>query len=341
MTNRRQFLKESALAGIGLAAGIHGSMAGNKKIDPVEFRIGVIGLDTSHSPEFAKYINDPKNENMHGMRVTAAYPYGSLKIESSAGRIPEYTADFKNMNIEITDSLDSLLKQSDGILLETNDGNLHYEQALEVMKARKPMFIDKPLAGNLSDVVRILEANKKYNTPLFSSSSLRFLPQAQKIRNEHPLGDITGADAYSPEHLEPSHTDLYWYGIHGVEILYTLIGTGCKRIRRFTNSNTDFVLGEWEGNRFGTFRGDLSGKQYYGGLAYGEKGVMDAGAFDGYGLLIDKIIEFFRTGKSPVDINETLEIYTFMEAADVSKKQNGDWVELKTVLDQAYNDIRK
>jgi predicted dehydrogenase len=338
MRNRRQFIKESALAGIGLTLGLPAALAEHKiKMDD-EIRVGVIGLDTSHSPAFAKYINDPQKMSMKGVSVTAAYPYGSTKIETSSERIPEYTQQFKDMGIKVVDSLDDLLKQTDCILLETNDGNLHYEQALAVMKAGKPMFIDKPLAANLVQSIKIIEANKKYKVPMFSSSSLRFLPQAQKIRNEHPIGDITGADAYSPEHLEPTHTDLYWYGIHGVEILYTLIGTGCKRLKRITTENTDMVVGEWDGGRIGTFRGDLQGKQFYGGMAYGTKGVMDAGSFDGYDLLVDKIVEFFRTKKPPVDMNETLEIYTFMQAADASRDKNGDWVDLKEVYDKAYKE---
>lgn len=331
MKNRRQFLKESALAGIGLSLG---TSISNAKFFPGvenEFRIGIIGLDTSHSPAFTKYINDPSNEKMKGLKVTAAYPYGSTRIESSATRIPGYIREMEILGIEITDDLDKLIKKSDGLLLETNDGNLHYEQSLAVMKAGKPLFIDKPVAGNLADVIRIFEANKNYKVPMFSSSSLRYLSGAQEIRYRQPIGEITGAETYSPEHWEPSHTDLYWYGIHGVEILYTIMGQGCKRLKRILTNTTDLVIGEWEGGRLGTFRGDLQGRQYYGGKAFGTKGVKDAGNSEGYGPLIDRIAEFFRTGISPVEDAETLEIYTFMEAADESKKQNGDWVELQTI----------
>jgi predicted dehydrogenase len=242
----------------------------------------------------------------------------------------------ETLGIEMMDDLGRLIKKSDGILLETNDGNLHYEQSLAVMKAGKPLFIDKPVAGNLADVIRIFEATKKYKVPLFSSSSLRYLSGAQEIRHQDSMGEITGAETYSPEHWEPSHTDLYWYGIHGVEILYTIMGQGCIRLKRILTNTTDLVIGEWEGGRLGTFRGDLQGRQYYGGKAFGTKGVKDAGTSEGYGPLIDHIAEFFRTGISPVEDAETIEIYTFMEAADESKKQNGAWVELKAVYEQAY-----
>jgi len=335
MKKRRIFLKNALLAGIavtanGLPASCRSTEKGNKT-----FNIGIIGLDTSHSPAFAKYINDPEKESMAGMQVTAAYPYGSERIESSAKRIPEYTEQFRSMGIAVLEDMDELIRQSDGILLETNDGTMHLEQAMRVIEAKKPLFIDKPVAARLPDVIRIYEAAEKNKVPLFSSSSLRYLAKAQEVRHNNLIGEVTGASTYSPEELEPSHSDLYWYGIHGVEILYTLMGTGCQRLKRITTDTTDLVIGEWEDGRLGTFRGDLKKRQQYGGLAYGTEGVIEVGPFDGYGPLIEKIAVFFQTGKAPVPPEETVELYTYMEAADVSKRNNGDWVELKDVYEQA------
>jgi hypothetical protein len=272
---------------------------------------------------------------MHGVQVTAAYPYGSQTIESSAKRIPEYTQQFENMGVVITDSIAELMDRVDGILLETNDGTLHLEQALQVIRAKKPLFIDKPVAANLEDVIRIYKAAKDNQVPLFSSSSLRYLKKAQEIRYQNIIGDVTGASTYSPVHLEPSHTDLYWYGIHGVEILFTIMGRGCQTVKRIITEYTDMVVGKWSGDRMGVFRGIRKGRQGYGGTAFGTKEVTDLGAFDGYGPLVEKIVEFFRSGISPVEDEETLELYTFMQAADVSKERNEEWIDLQEIYDQA------
>jgi len=336
MKSRRQFLKNSVLAGIGVTANsIQASCNQSGTQKNQDFNIGIIGLDTSHSPAFTKYINDPEKESMQGMRVTAAYPFGSKRIESSAKRIPEYTEQFKSMGIKIENDLDALIEQSDGILLETNDGTLHLDQALKVISAKKPLFVDKPVAADLTDVIKIYEAARKNHVPLFSSSSLRYLKKAQEVRYDKIIGDIAGASTYSPEHLEQSHTDLFWYGIHGVEILYTIMGTGCQSLKRITTETTDLVIGKWAGEQLGTFRGDLKGQQYYGGTAFGTKGAMEVGPSEGYGPLIEEIVVFFRSGKSPVSSDETLEIYTFMEAADVSKERGGEWVQLNEVYDKA------
>ena len=336
MNSRRQFLKSSVIAGIGVTtSSIQASCGQSSKHQNEDFKIGIIGLDTSHSPAFARYINDPDKESMLGMQVTAAYPLGSTRIESSAERIPEYTEQFRSIGIKIENDLDALIEQSDGILLETNDGTMHLEQASTVIEAGKPLFIDKPVAAGLADVIEIYETAKKNKVPVFSSSSLRYLKKAQDVRKKKVIGDIKGANTYSPEKIEPSHTDLFWYGIHGVEILYTLMGTGCQSLKRITTESTDFVIGKWDDGRIGTFRGDLSGLQQYGGTAFGTEGVMEVGPFDGYGGLIEEIIKFFRTGKSPIPDSETLELYTFMEAADVSKSRNGVWVDLNEVYEKA------
>ncbi len=113
-------------------------------------RVGIIGLDTSHATAFTRTLNDPSaGPEFGGYRVTAAYPKGSNDIKSSVDRIPGYTEDVKKLGVEIVDSIQDLLKKTDVILLETNDGRLHLEQAIQVMKAGKRVFIDKPIAASL------------------------------------------------------------------------------------------------------------------------------------------------------------------------------------------------
>jgi predicted dehydrogenase len=166
--------------------------------EPKQLKVGIIGLDTSHVMAFTKDLNNPKAaEDLAGCKVVAAYPKGSADIESSASRIPGYTTSIKELGVEIVDSLDELVKRVDCVLLETNDGRPHLEQALVCFKAGKPTFIDKPVAGSLADAVAIYRAAKKYNVPVFSSSSLRFAKGAQEIRGG-AIGDVQGCDAYSP-----------------------------------------------------------------------------------------------------------------------------------------------
>ena len=301
-------------------------------------KIGIIGLDTSHAIAFTKDLNAEKPvPELANCRVVAAYPHGSPDIESSTSRIPKYTEDIQKMGVEIVGSIDELLKRVDCVLLETNDGRPHLEQALPCFKAGKPTFIDKPIAASLADAIAIFEAAHKYNCPTFSSSSLRYGKQTQAARNGS-LGKISKAETTSPASLETTHPDLFWYGIHGVESLFTVMGPGCETATRKTTPEGKIeVVGEWVGGRLGTYREDKG----YVGKAVGEKGEASVGDSAGYRPLIVEIIKFFRTKQPPVAEKETLEIYAFMEAADESKRRGGEPVELEEMMQRAKPLVEK
>src|SRR5436190_11820044 len=202
-----------------------------------DLRVGIIGLDTSHAIEFAAALNTPRPADAkYGCKVVAAYPQGSRDIASSVSRIPEYTAKMKAMNVEIVDSIDALLTKVDAVLLETNDGRPHLEQLRPCLKAKKPVFIDKPVAASLADVITVFEEAKAAGVPVFSASGLRYGKSTQEIR-QGSLGKVLKVEAGSPAHLEPTHPDLFWYGIHGVESLVTLMGTGADKVKRGTTSD--------------------------------------------------------------------------------------------------------
>lgn len=299
------------------------------------FRLGIIGLDTSHSLAFTKVFHDPEARgDLAGFRVVVAYPHGSADIESSASRIPAYTRQIRELGVDIAPSIESLLERVDGVLLETNDGRLHLEQARLVIRARKPVFVDKPVTASLTDAVTLYREAREAGVPIFSSSSLRYMASAQEVR-QGSLGEVTGCDAFSPASIEKTHPDLFWYGIHGVEILFTVMGTGCESVRRIHTPGTDVVVGTWTGGRLGTFRGTRTGKGGYGGTAFGVKGQKTLGPFRGYRPLVIEIARFFRTGKAPVTARETLELYAFLEAADESKRRGGEEVKIEEVLRRA------
>lgn len=301
--------------------------------------IGIIGLDTSHVTAFTKeFHREPSSDPaLSGFRVVAAYPQGSSDIESSASRIPRYTAEIKSLGVDVVDSIDELLKRVDCVLLETNDGRLHLPQALEVFRAGKPVFIDKPTGSNLAEVVAIYRAAAHFGVPMFSSSSLRYSAGAQEIRNGK-VGRVLGCDSFSPCSFEPTHVELFWYGIHGVESLFTCMGVGCESVRHHSTDKYELAIGTWNDDRVGTFRGIRDGKTGYGGTAFGSKGVSEIGPYGGYAPLVLEIAKFFRSGEPPIDPKETIELYAFMQAAQESKANGGAAVRISEVLKQAERD---
>jgi hypothetical protein len=302
---------------------------------PKPLRAGLIGLDTSHVIAFTQFLNNPKNEVL-GVRVVAGYPGGSPDVPDSANRVAGFTKTLREKyQVEIMDSIEELLKKVDVVLLESVDGRPHLQQVIPVLKAGKPVFIDKPIAGSLADCLRIFQLAREHKVPVFSSSSLRFSPGIRRMRDDPKVGEVMGCLAYGPCPVEKHHPDLFWYGIHGVEALFTIMGTGCTSVTRTHTEGTDVVTGTWKDGRIGTFRGIRKGQQGYGALVFGSKGIGPSGGFGGYEPLVKEICTFFKTRTPPVSAEETIEIFAFMEAADESKRQKGAPVTLASVLAKA------
>ncbi|WP_293881053.1 MULTISPECIES: Gfo/Idh/MocA family oxidoreductase [unclassified Sphingobacterium] len=321
--NRKEFLMSSFAFGLSYAVN-----ANNKVFSRQENvkKIGIIGLDITHAVAFTRAINTADSNHPYGkFRVVAAYPYGSKTIPLSIERIPKITAEVQQLGVSIVSSIAELLKKVDYVLLETNDGNLHLEQALQVIKAKKPLFIDKPIANSYVDAFKIFETAKNYDCSVFSSSSLRYINGLQELDR----ANIIGADVYCPAVTEPSHKDLYWYGIHGVEMLFALMGPGCRSVRTVQEEGTSFYVGDWSDGRIASLRGIREGKDDFGGTVFLKDQIVHLGQFMGYGPLLDKILTFFETGVSPVDEKETLAICAFIDAAEESKLNGGKAVLLQ------------
>ena len=343
--DRRNFIKTTTLAGLGmgLAGNINPLYAKNDRKN--EGKIGIIGLDTSHVVAFTKAINNTGQPEFKGFTVVAAYPTkGSADMSASIDRLDKFTEEVRAMGVEIVDSIDELLKKTDVILLESVDGRRHLEEALPVLKAGRRMFIDKPVSNSLAGAMAIFEASKKYRAPVFSASSTRFAPESLEIlKGREDVGKVLGAETYGPAGLAVGHLDLAYYGIHGIEALFTLMGTGCKQVTRFDTPVSNVVTGVWNDGRIGIFTATPEGGEAsFGGVVHGSKGVAgNVKILDGYDPLVVEIIKYFRTGTIPVSNEETLEIFAFMEAADESKLRGGKSVPLEEMMQKSREEAKK
>jgi predicted dehydrogenase len=287
-----------------------------------DLRAGIIGTDTSHVPEFtATFASHPEWR----IKVVAAYKGGSPDLPLSANRLEGFAKTIQEKHgVEIVDTIDALLAKVDVVLLESVDGRPHLAQVTPVLKAGKRVFIDKPLAGNLDDARAIVRLSKETGTPFFSSSSYRFHPDIPRLRDNPGVGKVTTVRASSPLNVMPYQPDLYYYGIHGVEALYAVIGRGCVSVSRKGDSEADVTTGKWQDGRVGIYYGQLKStdKQPIVRIQ-GDKGVAETSATTPYDALAITIAQFFHTGHSPVDSADTIEILEFMSAAQLSKERGG------------------
>ena len=286
----------------------------------------MIGLDTSHVVAFTKLLYNP-HEKYHvpGGKVVVAFPGGSPDFELSLSRIEGFTDELMtHFNVEIVDSIEQVATKSDAILLESVDGAVHHEQLRAIVAYQKPIFVDKPfsLSSQVArDMIRLAEV---YQTPVMSTSALRYAEGLTSILQQTNKGKIIGADCFGPMEIQATQPGFFWYGIHTVEMLFAILGRGAQSVMTFSNEEHDVITASWADGRIGTIRGNRQGNPQFGAVIHFEHGseivTIHAQQKPYYASLLEQIIAFFQDGVPRVPLQETLEIIRLIEAANESQR---------------------
>ncbi len=287
-------------------------------------KLGILDFDTSHVVAFTKRLNHKditKDQWVDGAQVVIGCP-GESKLEPK--KIPEYTEKMKKLDVPLVDKPEAMIGKVDGMLIESVEGTPHYERAKPFLEAGIPCFIDKPFTCSLADANKIADLAEKKKTPVFSSSALRYAPDLVQFVNDDKHGKIQGVLTWGPAPTHERNPGLYHYGIHPVEVLYTLMGPGCQHVTCTHEKDVDVVTGVWKDGRVATVRG-LRPYGDYGFIAFTEKGVkqVSIGTQFIYRELLKKIVEFFEKKKAPLEVAVTVEMMAFIEAALASQNNHG------------------
>jgi len=282
-----------------------------------EKKIAMIGLDTSHTVEFAKLIqsNEPDKKITEGMRVINAFRFPSAfqTEEGQDGR----QGILEELGVTIRPSIEEAVEGVDAIFLEINDPALHLPYFEKVAKLGLPVFIDKPLAANVIEGRRIQEIAKENNIPAWSASSLRFIPELIEAKNSitnpvvgHTFGALGKAMAGS---------DLIWYGVHAVEMLITGLGTGVESVRAIEDKRGITLIVYYTDGRRGIVE-CLRGLYRYGGRIQSEENMafFDNNTGSPYIALMAALHDFVCDGVIPVPLSEAQEILAILQAGEYS-----------------------
>ncbi|MBD1380490.1 Gfo/Idh/MocA family oxidoreductase [Metabacillus arenae] len=283
-----------------------------------KLRIGMIGLDTSHCEIFTKSLNEVSNDG----KVLFAFKGGSPDLAISSERINNYTKLLtENYGVELIDSIESLAEISDALLLTSVDGRIHLQQFTAAAPYKKPVFIDKPLTISYREAKEIYRISELYHTPVMSSSSLRFSDSLMEAK-QNVKGRVEGTYCFGPMPLLAGIPGLFWYGIHTVEILYSLYGPGCKKVRAESNDNSFVIRSYWKDGRTAVLRGSKDHDSGFGGYIHTDTESISFHTKSDkrpyYINLLKEILTFFHTHQSPIRKEETLEVIRFIEAANES-----------------------
>jgi virulence factor len=287
-------------------------------------RLGVLDFDTSHAVEFTKRLNHvdcPADQQVAGATVVLGCP-GESKL--SPERIPGYAEQMKKYGVPLVDKPADLIGKVDGMLIEAVDGSVHWERAKPFLEAGIPCFVDKPFACSVADAKKLIDLAAAKKVPIYSTSALRFAPEVTGYLADTKRPKLTGVAVHGPAPEHERNPGLFHYGIHPVEILFTVMGRGCERVWAVRETSATMVTGKWADGRIATVRGGRPGFNY-GFTAFTEKAPFTATVGTGviYRELLKTVVEFFKTGKPPVDPAETLEIVAFIEAANASAANHG------------------
>lgn len=296
-------------------------MASEMNAQPL--KLGLIGLDTSHVVKFADILNNDESAyHIPGARIVAGFPGGSADLKASSGRVDGFTKQLKEQfNVSIKNTPEEVAEATDALLITSVDGRVHKNQFEAIAPYRKPVFMDKPFTCCLKEAQAIYELAQAYDIPLMSCSVLRYLDVLQEALVADP--QVEGIDCYSPLELEPTNPGWFWYGIHGIEMMFRALGTHCKQVQAIHNEKFEQITAVWEDGRIGTVRGSRSGHYQYGAtLHYANKSVHVSSIMSKEPMavmMLKKVLEMFRTGKPDVSSEETLAIVRCIEAVNKSR----------------------
>lgn len=294
-------------------------------------RIGLVDFDTSHVIAFTQRLNQVDigpEHHVDGARVVAGWPGDSVIMPE---RIPGYAEQLRGYGITLVERPEDLLGQIDAVMIESQQGARHRERARPFLEAGLPTFVDKPFAANADDADALIALARKHNAPLMSCSALRYDPTVQEaLGRRAALGQIVSADVWSSAALHEGNPGYLHYGIHGVEMLYTLMGAGCAEVQTVFTPGGDVTTGRWADGRLGVMRGLRDGQGGFGFAAHYEKGhhvaTVQGAAF--YTEMLKAVIGMFATRREPIPLEESREIMAFIDAAAVSAARGGQAVPL-------------
>ncbi len=162
--------------------------------------LGILGLDTSHPGAFADVI-----EAHEAASLAAVWDGGDVRDE-------EYVTEFcgRHDATHVNEPGD-MLEAVDAAMVLTVNWDDHPELAKPFLDAGMPVFIDKPIAGRLSDVQAIREAAD--GARLFGGSAIPHHPELAAL--EAGQRRRTFAIGYN---------DPFYYGVHLTDTLRWLAG---------------------------------------------------------------------------------------------------------------------
>ena len=229
-------------------------------------------------------------------------------------------------------SAEEVIEKSDAIIaLAPNNPEKHLELAGEALLSGKPVFLDKMLAQSPEHAREILKLAREHNTPLMSSSGLRFAKELDAItaKLDGPVNTVfaRGLGKFPI------------YAIHTITMALRFFGGDVRRVIDTGAEGARLLSLDGGGSRRATVDVRESENAYettpwqVGVLIGGKYEVATVADFDGfYANLMVHALKFLETGESPMSHEEMLANVVVQAAAEQSFAAGGTWVETQALV---------
>jgi len=281
-------------------------------------RIGLIGSDNSHAKVFSLLANggdESLGEPVEGARITHLYGDEGQKTHDLVRQCGIDT---------LVDEPSAMIGHVDAIICVWRHARRHLD-VLPFLSAGIPVFVDKPLAMNTEDALRLLDAAHHGGAVMTSFSSLRYEAAFQQFckNTEASFGTLASGMCSGPADVTSEYGGIFFYGIHTVEIMHAVWGYGCRSVYAVLNDGNLQVMCRYSNGSIVTLNFLKPGKAPYvfHVMAFGDKGW---GQFTFpeettyYRNAFQVILDMFNTRQSPYSSEQLLEPVRILEAIALS-----------------------
>jgi predicted dehydrogenase len=277
--------------------------------------IALVGLDTSHTVEFARRMQTadcPAGHHVPGLRATACLRF-ETPFQNKAG-LDERQKTLEGWGVKVTENFDEAVAHCDAIIMTINDASYHLDYFRKCVTLGKPIFLDKPLADTLAHGREIATLAATHKVNIMSCSSLRHVSAFLKACTEIPVP--AQASTFGPLGKAPAGSSIVWYGVHAFEMLERAMGRGAVSMSVMRAPAGVVCVVEYPDHRRGVV--ELSEGNYAYGGAFRGNGKAATFVCDmtmAYTLQLVDIANFFRSGTAPLVFEDALEVMSLLEAA--------------------------
>jgi predicted dehydrogenase len=196
--------------------------------------IGIIGSDSTHTENYAAVLN--RNLSGNGMRATRLWGADAKQARAKGAQAGIGT---------VTNSVEDAMEHVDAVMVLNRWGNDHFAPAMQAIEKGLPLFVDKPMCDEPSEAIDLVRAARAAQVPLMSGSAVRYAPSIMTLLEDLPrIGRPQSVIFTLPQ---------TWrlYGVHAIEIMHAVFGTGALDVTAIRDAQTDLVTARWLNGQIG------------------------------------------------------------------------------------------